>query len=222
MHPVETIYHAAGHPVTYGNVPGTCRITGKKSTGLSFCKWVKLTFTDFSYLHPGDIVSNAALFCFDEKSELMQRMTERDKPQKFRTYSHFVTASGEWRIFTKANKVEMFSLLTAKNAPRIAVMSDSGQKHLVFKHRIGMWQLEENNIQPDIDLLSRIHGDMQELLLLGFSQKEVVSGNYAYHRIAKAGTLKWKGLESRISPHRGTGIFDVSAWLLFHPEKDRK
>ena len=218
-HPVEIIYSAAGRPIEYGNTHGICRITGKDGVGLLFDKWVKDTFTDHSYLFPGDIVSNAALFCFDEQSVLIQAMTGRDKVQKFRTYSHFVTGDGEWKVFTKADKREMFSLLT-EDSPRVVVMSDSGQKHLVFKHRPGMWQLEEANISADVKRLLFLHDHMQQLLEMGFSQKEVISGDYAYHRIFKAGPQEWKRVEAIIAPLRRTGIFDVAAWLLFAPENN--
>ena len=52
----------------YGSDRGVCRITGKKSIGIAFDKWVKKTFNDYDYLKPGTIISNEALLCFDEAS----------------------------------------------------------------------------------------------------------------------------------------------------------
>ena len=219
-HPCELIYNIAKDPPVYGDISGICRITGKEGKGLLFDKWVKDTFTDHAYLKPGTIVCNEALFTFDEKNEFLQALTKRDKPQKFRTYSHFVI-EGEWYVFTKANKREMFHALTEQEV-QIAIMSDSGQKHLFFKYRYGFWQLEEQFIIPAPEQLKDIHATMQELLLLGFTQKEVISGNYETHRIVKAGIDNWKRIEDRLKPVRGNGIFDVASWLLFTPENSEE
>ncbi len=218
LHPCEIIYNAASCGTEYGSVPGTCRVTGKGAIGLPFAGWVKDTFTGHSSLLPGDIISNPALFCFDEKSELIQRLTGRGKLQKFRTYSHFVI-DGQWRIFTKADKAEMFAALTASQQPELAVMSDSGQKHLVFRHRPGFWQLEDEHIHPEPERLAFLHSTMQGLLLLGFTQKEIISGRYISYRIHKAGIKQWHELEKQAEASRGSGVFDVAAWLLYHPEK---
>ena len=60
------------NPAPVGTKKGTCRITGERSTGVSFAVWVKDTFTNFDCLKPGEIISNEALFCFDEASQLLQ------------------------------------------------------------------------------------------------------------------------------------------------------
>lgn len=215
MHPCELIYHAASSQPLYGDTPGTCRVLGKTARGMAFERWVKDTFTNLDALKPGNIISNEALFCFDESSALIQQMTGRDKPQKFRTYSHFV-AGGQWRVYTKANKREMYQLLL--DGAEVAVMSDSGQKHLVFKHRMGFWQLEDQHIRPDRERLQLIHQTMRSLVAVGFSQTEVITGEYLTYRILKAGMPNWKPFEDILKQHRGAGVFDVAAWLLFSNE----
>lgn len=77
---------------------------------MPFEKWVKDTFTDHAYLRPGDIISNEAAFSFTEDSTLIQAKTGRDKPQRFRTYSHIVTDT-EWLCLTKADKERIVGLL---------------------------------------------------------------------------------------------------------------
>ncbi len=109
MNPCEIMYQFSNAKI-YGDAEGICRITGEYSTGLPFEDWVKDTFTDWAYLRPGTIISNEALFCFEEKSEILQALTGRDKPQKFRTYSHIVV-DDHWYPLTKAQKPEIYDLI---------------------------------------------------------------------------------------------------------------
>jgi len=213
QHPCEIIYHAGGEGKIYGNTPGICRITGKQASGLPFSKWVKPTFTDQAWLLPGDIISNEALFCFDEQSEIVQRKTGRDKLQRFRTYSHIIDRSGNWHCFTKADKETIFSMIC--NGAVLVCLTDSGQKHILFKHMRGMWQLDDIFIMPDIELLKFLHAEMFKLLKLGFSQKEIITGNYMQYRIQNAGLDVWKNTESVLKKYRGSQFFTFTSWLLF-------
>ncbi len=77
-HPCEILYGFSSDKI-YGNEKGICRITGKESTGLKFDDWVKDTFTDYASLYPGTIISNEALFCFEESSELIAKKVNKDK-----------------------------------------------------------------------------------------------------------------------------------------------
>ena len=216
LHPCELIYFAGANGKKYGNDPGTCRITGKISTGLNFSKWVKDTFTDHAFLQPGEIISNEALFCFDEQSELIQQKTCREKPQRFRTYSHLIDASGNWHCLTKADKELAYRLIC--DSASLVCLTDSGQKHLLFKHRPGMWQLDDLFILPDIDTLNFLHKKMMFLLYHGFSQAEIISGNYIQYRIIKCGIDVWKPIEEILKKYRGTQFFAFTTWLLYTPK----
>ena len=79
LHPCERIYHAGASGKIFGDVPGICRITGKPSKGLPFNKWVRDTFTDHGSLKPGSIISNEALFCFEEASEIVMKRAGKEK-----------------------------------------------------------------------------------------------------------------------------------------------
>lgn len=197
-----------------GKVEGICRITGSKSKGLLFQKWVKKTFTDWHNLHEGNIISNEALFCFDEASLLLQKKTGKDKPQRFRTYSHIVTDDGMWFALTKADKQKIVDLILSGKV-KILCLTDSGQKHIFFKHRIGFWQLDELHIEPDIQDFTYLHGTMMEMLALGFGQEQIKTGNYYQAQILKAGIDVWQAIEDKLSPRRGEPIFDLAAWLMF-------
>lgn len=213
MHPCEIIYHAGANGTVYGTTPGTCRITGKKSTGLPFSQWVKSTFNDHAFLMPGDIISNEALFCFDEKSELLRKKTKRDKPQRFRTYSHLIDAKGNWHCLTKSDKKLTYKLIT--EGATLVCLTDSGQKHLLFKHRPGFWQLDDLFVLPDTETLTLLHQKMMKLQELGFSQREIITGHYLQYRIQQAGLQQWKTIEDILKQYRATSIFNFTAWLLY-------
>lgn len=210
MHACDTIYSLSQRPI-YGEVEGICRITGRAGKGIPFERWVKETFTDHAYLKPGDIISNEALLCFDESSLEIQQKTGRDKPQRFRTYSHFV-ADGSWYCLTKADKQRMVALLPTAS---LVCITDTGQRHILFKHKDGMWQLDEMFVRPDIETFTFLHSSMMALLALGFSQEEIRSGNYSQVRIAKAGVDSWRELETKLRPYRGTQIFTFTSWLMY-------
>lgn len=213
MHPCKIIFSAAGQEQPADGVEGTCRITGEPGRGIPFEKWVKDTFTNHSDLYPGNIISHEAMFCFEEKSELIQAMTGRDKPQKFRTYSHIVDHDGVWHCVTKADKKRIVEMIVT--GAKLVCLTDSGQKHVLFKHRPGFWQLDDLHVQPNIEDFSYLHSSMLDLLELGFSQTEILSGNYSHARVLRCGMKAWQTAESKIKDRRGEPIFDLAAWLMY-------
>lgn len=215
-HTCEQIYEIGAKGIIYGSEKGICRITGKESTGLLFEKWVKDTFNDHDRLFPGEIISNEAMFCFDEASEIVQNKTGRDKPQRFRTYSHIIHQS-EWYCLTKADKRLIMKLIS--EGAEMVCLTETGQKHVLFKHKDGMWQLDELHIKPDIDILKHLHFHMCELMAYQFSQTEIISGDYSSGRIMKAGLKNWQEHENIIKEHRGSGFFDFVSFMLYTDEK---
>lgn len=186
-HPCEVLYGFSSNKI-YGNEKGVCRITGKESTGLKFDDWVRDTFTDYASLYPGTIISNQALFCFEEASELIAKKVNKDKPQRFRTYTHIVV-SGEWYVLTKAQKKEIYDLII-NNEPDVCVISDSGQRHLLFKHKIGTWQFEDQFIQRDKETLTKIKLIGDELISNNFSKVEIFCNGLFYNRIEIIGLFE--------------------------------
>jgi hypothetical protein len=206
--PCEIIYNLSTKPI-YGSIDGVCRITGKQSVGVPFNKWVRDTFTDIGNLHPGTIISNEAMFCFEEGSEYLQQKAGKDKPQRFRNYSHFVL-NNEWHMKDKGQKEDMLTLTLSK--PEICVIAETGQRHLVFKHKPGTWQFEDVTIYPDVDLLTYLHSLVYSLCCT-FSIDEVSSGQYSQHRILKHGVPYWRSAEDQIKEYRGTPIFLLSLFF---------
>lgn len=219
LHPCETIYLICSNKKRYGETKGKCRITGKESEGILFTKWVRDTFTDLAFLKPGTIISNEAMFCFDEASEIVQQKTGKEKLQRFRTYSHIIK-KGEWFCCTKANKQQIYEMIIA--GAELVCLTDSGQKHVLFKHKPGMWQLDDVYLMPDVELLKTLHGNMCELMKLGFSQAEIISGNYNSGRIMKSGLCVWKAYEDIIKKYRDTAIMQFAGWMLFIDEESKQ
>lgn len=210
-HPCISIYSLSSRPI-YGTEKGICRITGLQSEGVLFSKWVKPTFNDHDALKPGTIISNEALFCFDEQSEELRDKTGREKLQRFRTYSHIIH-NYEWHTVTKADKEKIFNLIC--DGASLVCLTDTGQKHILFKHRQGMWQLDDMHIPPDIDFLKLLHSTMQNLMKAGFTQKSIIEGNYNPNFILKNGFEVWKENEDILKLHRGKQMFDFASWMLF-------
>lgn len=202
------IYSLSNRPI-YGNVEGFCRITGQQSQGVVFEKWVRDTFTDLGFLHPGNIISNEAMFCFEEGSEYLKQLTGKDKPQRFRNYSHFVV-NGKWHIKDKGQKEDMLKLMLSN--PEICVIAESGQRHLLFKHKPRTWQLEDVTMQPDRQLFILLHYRINQLSE-AFSNDEISSAQYQQHRIVKFGLKRWFDLETIIKLYRGSAMFDLALFF---------
>lgn len=203
------VYIAAGSP-PLGDVPGVCRSCGIDGVGLPFDDWVKRTFVDFDKLQPGSIVCSACLFCFDDRNPNLTALTGRDKLQRMRTYSHFVSG-GVWSALHKGQKVEMRDRLLDP-ATEVAVVSLSGQKHLLFRARPGWWQIEEEATAPFPSELRRLMAAVDELLAV-FSKREIESGRWSQSRILKFGPARWMELERAIKPARGTIRLELAVFL---------
>lgn len=219
MNVCEIIYKIGAENKVYGTEKGVCRITGNEGEGILWEKWVKPTFTDIASLFQGTIISNQALFCFEEESKLIQEKTGKEKPQRFRTYSHIIDNEGNWHCFTKANKREIYNHIVSD--AKIICLAESGQKHIFFKHKLGMWQLEDIYIKKDITAFIELHKNMCDLMRLGFSQTEIIEGEYIQNRVFKAGLQVWKNLEDKIKQHRKTPLMAFTSFLLFIEQEDK-
>ncbi|MCX7880853.1 MAG: hypothetical protein N2517_09365 [Ignavibacteria bacterium] len=212
-HPCEVIYELSDRPV-YGQEKGICKILGKESLGVPFEKWVGENFTDWDKLKPGTIISNAALFCFDDTNDCLRRKLGRTERTRFRNYSHFVV-NGEWKVFTKSQKKEIFEILV-KETPMIAVVSDSGQKHLLFRYRYGFWQFELEFIRPNPEKLKWLVEKMKGIVALGFSKTDIEYGRYSGEkRLTKDETEMFQTNETLIKPYRGSKLFQIALWFVY-------
>lgn len=202
------LWNAAGQPVGEGNESGLCRICGEKGNGLLFLSWVRDTFTDWDKLVPGDIICHPCQFAFAETSEVLAARVSKDRPQRMRNYSHFVV-DGEWIPLSKADKAKMVEIL--RNGFEVAVIADSGQKHIIFRAAPGVVQFEEQQVRDISAVLALL--DPIQALYVGFGKSEIETGRYGQQRILKFGMTEWNRLERQIAPFRGSVAFSLALFL---------
>lgn len=211
------IWRAAGAPAGDGIIAGICRTCGFSATGSPWDEWVRDTFTDQDKLRPGEIVCYACQFCFTDRNEPLTKITGKDKPQRMRNYSHFVTGV-TWTPLSKGQKREMRELLLA--SPDVAVIAESGQKHIIFRARPGWWQFEGHSLRPFPAELARLLPIVERLYNGGFSKADIETGRYPQHRIIKFGLVEWSQLEREVKPLRGSARLELALFLAQKEEDD--
>lgn len=217
MSVTEVIYKAAGAPPMQGELVGPCRLCGGIRSGLAFDRWVKETFTDHDKLLPGLIVCHACQFCTAEATPGLAERVRKDKPQKMRNYSHFVTDQ-VWYPLSKGQKGEMRRLLFA--GTEVAVIAESGQKHLLPFARIGWWTFELAVVKPFPRKLKEILTVIEPLYQAGISKTEIETGHYASTRILAVGLQAWQAAESCIKQWRATVPFQLALFLAQRTENE--
>jgi len=211
------LWEAAGKPPGKGDIEGVCRVCGRRDTGLSFNRWVRPTFTDFDKLQPGTVICQACQFSFAECSELLARRVGKEKPQRMRNYSHFIVNS-EWLPLGKGDKTQMADVLLNRDW-QVAIIAQSGQKHIIFRAIPGRVQFEEQQVDFDRADYAALLANV-EALYAGFSKSQIGSGNYAQHRVMRFGIAKWDRLERRVAPVRGASLFDLALFLAQRRDED--
>lgn len=211
------IWRAAGDPAMLGDIPGTCRACGINAQGTAFQNWCRDTFTDHDKLRPGAIVCHACQFCFTDQNEALGKLLGKDGPQRFRNYSHFVVR-GEWFAMSKGAKSRMTELLM--QAPEVAVIATSGQKHIAFRAVANRWQIEETTARPFPSQLSVLLETIKPLYDDGISKAEIESGRYSHKRILDFGLGAWRQAEAVISPLRGSMQLELALFLVQKSEEE--
>ena len=209
------LHSAAGQPPMSGNAAGSCRTCGAEGIGLPFDSWVRDTFMDFDKLSPGSIICYACQFCFEEASEPLRQKVDKDKPQKMRNYSHFVL-NGEWIPLSKGDKRRMREILLA--GPQLAVIAESGQKHIIFRAQPGFWQFEEQRMTPCPELLTELLDPIERLYNAGARKAEIETGRYSQKTLMKILNL-WREHEPFLKEYRG-GLPLKLAIFLAQKEED--
>ena len=210
-----------------GGINGICRVCGKHGEGQEFQSWVKDTFTNYDALVPGDIICAGCLFWFDQHSVCLQKIIDKDKPQKMQNYSHFIV-DGTWIPLSKGNKKGMKELLVSAPFPELAAIADSGQKHIAFRARrnppgqISGWvQFEEQAIWVDPPKLISLLAIIEELYIV-FNKAEIGSGDYSPNRIRDFGVDRWLVLEDIIKIQRETPLFKLALFLAQRSDEDER
>lgn len=126
-------------------------------------------------------------------------------PLSWRTYSHVFSAAGHecpqrarWRAL----------LIDPPEPPFTMTISESGQKHIVFRGSIAYdrevfpVQCEEDTLIVNRRELADCFAAFEALYALGFSKQEVKTGRYNTSRIMAAGMRRWRYAEAEFAPWR--------------------
>lgn len=207
----DILWQAADKPQMKGSISGQCRVCGNPGRGIPFDQWVRKTFTNWDLLVPGNILCHACQFAFEEHSKTLAHRLCKDDSQyvRMRNYSHFVV-EGEWLPLSKSDK-EIMTEILLRRLWSVAIIAQSGQKHLIFRGLPNVVQFEEKRIRSLDDLevlLATI-----EMLYTKFSKTEIRDGDYSQYRILDFGLDCWQGLEAILSTHRGAKQFALGLFL---------
>lgn len=198
---------------------GICRICGQTSSGIQFVDWVRPTFTDWDKLQPGTIICADCQFWFEERSKELACLVGKDKLQRMRNYSHFIV-DGQWIPLSKGDKIRMAELLLGIPFPELAIVADSGQKHIAFRARrnppestSGWVQFEENALFVNPGDLCRLLYQIETLYDGGFAKYEIGSSTYNPYRIQRFGITAWYSIEEQLCHARGSLLFRLALFL---------
>jgi len=222
IQPTQLLYSVAfGAPLPAGTE--RCWLCGSlvTSEGAQLTsKFIKPTFTDIDYAQApeSNFVCAACVWCISNKNVELQRHIGKEKPQRLRNYSVLVK-DGTWHAMSKARKTQIAQMLIEPPFPQLAIIAESGQKHLIFKARTnpdgcnsGYVQFEENRFFVHQDKL-RADLLLVELMHTVFSKKEIRTGNYNHFRIREFGAHAWSQCEEIIRELRGSARFALSLFL---------
>ena len=134
----------------------------------------------------------------------------KEKPQRMRNYSHFV-AGGVWIPLGKGDKAMMADILLNEDWT-VAVVAESGQKHILFRAVPGTVQFEEHQVR-DTARLGEVLDWVEELYTGGMSKGQIASGRYPQRRILDFGLAAWMRLENHIKAVRSSGAFELAVFL---------
>ena len=199
-------------------VDGRCAVCGGLLYKPSPLKdFLKPSFMDHDVLRGGDFICCACAYCWTEYNPDVQRLTGKDKRQKFRNYSHFVK-SGKWHVLSKANKADMASLLLDGVVPEVGIIAVSGQKHLAIKARSNPpgqargWVLyEEQQIDFDALHFAYIYELVDRLYQAGYTKQGILTGEYVFYPTSDRKV--WLEVEPLLRPWRGDLHVDLAVYL---------
>ncbi len=205
------LWQAAEEPPGNGDIRGICRVCGgDKNQGLFFENWVRPTFNDWDKLVSGTIICHVCQFVFEEHSQILASHMCKKKPQRMRNYSHFVVDE-KWIPLSKSHKRKMAEILL-NESPEVAVVAQSGQKHIIFRAVPRIVQFEEVQIR-DLVQLGKFLGWIEQLYNGGISKTEIATGHYSQRRILNFGLTKWRQLEKHIRARRSSALFELAIFL---------
>lgn len=126
----------------------------------------------------------------------------------WRCYSHLFVAPEHHECPTRARWREL--LLDPPEPPFLAIVAESGQKHLIFRGRIARSrdvfpvQFEERSIWLQRAVFADCLIALERLYTLGFSKDSILSGRYHQGQMHAVGLRTWRQAEEALAPYRHT------------------
>jgi CRISPR type IV-associated protein Csf1 len=141
----------------------------------------------------------------------------------WRCYSH-VFAEGLHECPTRARWREW--LLEPPEPPFLFIVATSGQKHLIFRGKVGHSrdvypvQFEEQSLFVERQTFARCLAAFEALYALGFSKDSILSGEYHHGQLLKVGLAAWRPLEAALAPwRRRPGYLQLAHFVAQRPEE---
>jgi hypothetical protein len=127
-------------------------------------------------------------------------------PLSWRSYHQLFSAS---RHECPITRVRLRAILLGDvKTPCVLTVSESGQKHLLFRAPIAhratrlLVQWEEDRIWVPRGWFERVLATVESLYALGFSKDSIGSGRYHSGQLIKVGLAAWRPLEQAMQSHR--------------------
>lgn len=124
----------------------------------------------------------------------------------WRCYSHLFAAPDYHECPTRARWREI--LLEPPEPPFLAIVAESGQKHLLFRGRIANdrdifpVQFEERSMWLNRLQFKACVAAFERLYSLGFSKDSILTGRYFPAQMFVVGTRAWRQAEEQLAPYR--------------------
>jgi CRISPR type IV-associated protein Csf1 len=199
------------HPLTPGEMEGSCYLCGAESTGKPKAKVIKDTFTDHSWAKApySEMVCDYCAWALSYKFDT-------------RAYTLFATLDG-LRLLSRA-EIRGLLLKPPPATPYLLCVAVSGQKWLHFKGQVGVssdeWVLmmEERKMRVIPGQFAAVLDPVERLYRV-FTKDEIASGDYQAHRILEYGMGAWERDEALIARHRGSRLIDLALFVAQKPEE---
>lgn len=126
-------------------------------------------------------------------------------PLSWRTYSHCFTSTGH-ECPNRARWREL--LLDPPDPPFLFVITESGQKHLIFRAAVAYdrdtypVQVEEDRLVVSRREFAGCLADFERLYALGFSKDSIRDARYHPAQLLKVGHAVWRAAEQAFAPWR--------------------
>lgn len=184
-------------------------------------EYLKSTFNDYAYLRQSSFVCKACRWFMEDKNHSLMMLLGRDKPQRPRNYSYIVK-DNVVHILSKGNKKDI-SLLLMGTCPEVAIVAESGQKHLFMKaranergNRSGYVLFEERLFRYDATEYQRVFKLVSEMYAARYNKASILSGQYVFYPDSDIGVYRTN--EPELKEHRGSVLFDLCVYLATKAE----